>query len=100
MSSDPDGLTLVVKIRLVIFTAASARPLLCGYPTDEVQWETFQDCKKVLTSCELKGGPPSVEISSGTPKLVKYCLSIVMIVDADASGLVAATSVHLKNRSA
>ena len=102
VSRDPVGLTFDVRMRFIVLTALSARPLLSGKYADDKRWCIPQFRRNVLTSLDSYGGPPSDESSSGTPKVVKYFRStlITLVVVVFEECLRQATSVHQENRSA
>ena len=53
--------------RLIVFTAISARLLLCGYATELRRWRTPQSCINFWVVWATNSGPPSEASSSGMP---------------------------------
>ena len=53
--------------RLIVFTAISARQLLCGYATGLRRWWTPQSCRNFWVVWATNSGPPSEASSSGIP---------------------------------
>ena len=60
---------LSISIRLAVFTASSALPFDEGKETDDNLCHLTHLSRKALVSCALNSGPPSLEISVGTPNV-------------------------------
>ena len=67
----PVGPGLDIRRSLVGFVATSALPLDCGKPAEERRCRTPYKRRKFSVSPAMNSGPPSLESSSGTPKVAK-----------------------------
>ena len=76
-SRSPFGLMLFIRRRLVIFTASSALPFEDGKLTDASLCLTPHRLKKSCVSLAMNSGPPSLDISIGTPNVTKSLLKAV-----------------------
>ena len=65
----PVGLVLHISRRFAALTATSARPLDCGNATEDTRWRTPQRRRNCSVWVAVNSGPPSLDSSSGTPKV-------------------------------
>ena len=72
---DPDGPIFSRRRRLHFLTATSARPLDWGKWDEDNRCRTPQRLRKLSVLVLVNSGPPSLEISSGTPKVAKRDLN-------------------------
>ena len=74
-----------MRIRLAVFTAISARELLCGKCALLFLWWTPHVFKNFSRFPDLNYGPLSEEYSLGTPNVIKYSLSLLIRASASNS---------------
>ena len=60
-----------IRRRLAVLTATSALPLDCGKLTEDRRCRTPHSRRKFSVSPATNSGPPSLDNSSGTPKVAK-----------------------------
>ena len=71
MSSQPDDPVFSISRRLAAFTETSALPLDFGLYAADIRWATPHCERKFLVADAVNSGPPSLEISIGTPNREK-----------------------------
>ena len=74
-----------MRIRLAVFTAISARELLCGKCALLFLWWTPHVFKNFSSFPDLNWGPSSEEYSFGTPNVIKYSRSLFIRASASNS---------------
>ena len=67
----PVGPVLDCRRHLAVFTATSAQPFDWGKLTEDTRCRTPQRRGKSCVPLAVNSGPPSLEISSGTPNVAK-----------------------------
>ena len=75
LSRLPFGLMLSISKRFAVLTANSALPFEDGNDTEDNLCRIPHFSKNVLVSPALNSGPPSLEISAGTPNVIMILLS-------------------------
>ena len=70
----PDAVVLALSSRFTDLTATSARPFDWGWYADEILCLTPHVARNFFVSLAVNSGPPSDDISSGTPKVAKNFL--------------------------
>ena len=69
LSREPLGPTFDLSSLLADLTATSARPFDCGWYAEEMRCLTPQVFRNSLVTPAVNSGPPSLDSSSGTPKV-------------------------------
>ena len=71
---DPVEPTLSISMRFVFLTATSARPFDWGKYAEDMRWRTSHLVRKSAVAADENYGPPSLDISSGTPNVANSAL--------------------------
>ena len=74
LSSVPDEFTFDLRSLLAVLTATSARPFDCGWYADDLRCLTPHLVRNSCVALAMNSGPPSLDSSSGTPKVEKSLL--------------------------
>ena len=97
VSKLPFGLVLSISRRFIELTATSALPLLRACATDDILWCIPQFCSIFFVDAAVNSGPPSLDISSGTPNV--WMMSYKELMRPVAPSLACLTTGHPENLS-